>query len=143
MKIKELIEMYVAEIAGMPGKQFGESHLYTLRRLQKDPLAEVEAEKLTPQDLIAFAKRRRRFAHRFGFGLGRPREVAPGQRDFREKARRFGRRPSGCEADVERGDRAFPVSGGNGGGETLGIVRGFGGRVGGREEGDDVADFRL
>ena len=59
MKIKELIEMYVAEIAGMPGKQFGESHLYTLRRLQKDPLAEVEAERLTPQDLIAFAKRRR------------------------------------------------------------------------------------
>ena len=48
MKIKELIEMYVAEIAGMPGKQFGESHLYTLRRLQKDPLAEVEAERLTP-----------------------------------------------------------------------------------------------
>ena len=59
MKIKELIEMYVAEIAGMPGKTFGATHLYCLRRLQKDPIAEIEAEKLTPQDLIAFAKRRR------------------------------------------------------------------------------------
>ena len=84
---------------------------------------------------VAFAQRRRRFAQRLGFGLGRPREVAPSWRDFREKRRRFGRRPSGCETDVERGDRAFPVSGRDGGGETLGIVRGFGGRIGGREEG--------
>lgn len=59
MKITELIEKYIAEMAGMPDKAIGASHLYTLRALQKAPIGQIHAEKLTAQDVIAHAKMRR------------------------------------------------------------------------------------
>ena len=59
MKIAELIERYIEEMNSMPGKHLGDTHLYCLRRMQKDTLAQKDAAKLTPADLIDYAKRRR------------------------------------------------------------------------------------
>ena len=83
------------------------------------------------------------FAKRLGFGFGRDCKVAPGAWQLREKSRRFARRRSRGEANVERRNRAFAMAGGDGCGQPLGVVLSFGGRVGGRDEGDEVADFRL
>jgi len=53
------------------------------------------------------------------------------------------RRRSRGETDVERRDRAVAVAGADCNGKPFGVVLGFGGSVHGRDEGDEVADFRL
>lgn len=62
MKIRELIQRYIHEMNGHDGrkgmKPLGESHHYTLKRLMRDPIADIAADNLTNQDVKDFALRR-------------------------------------------------------------------------------------
>lgn len=62
MKIRELIERYIGEMNGSecrrPVKVLGESHEYTLKRLMRDPIADIEAEALTKHHVKDLANRR-------------------------------------------------------------------------------------
>lgn len=54
-----LVQMYIEEIEGMPGKELGASHLYTLRNWQGWPTGKVMATELGPHHLITHCKARR------------------------------------------------------------------------------------
>jgi len=56
--IAALIERYIATMNARPNHApLGESHVSTLRQLQRDPLGAVIAAALTKHDIIAYAKR--------------------------------------------------------------------------------------
>lgn len=57
MKVKDLIDRFIEEMRGI--KPVGVSHLYCLRRLQKAPLAEIQAHELKKHDIIEHVKARR------------------------------------------------------------------------------------
>lgn len=54
-----LIQRYIEEIGTMPGKAFGVTHLYHLRRLQKMPIGRIQAHALRAADIVAHVKMRR------------------------------------------------------------------------------------
>lgn len=56
-----VIQRVIEDVRANPEmKQHGESHLYTLRRLQRSPLGAKDARKLSRQDVIEYAKERRK-----------------------------------------------------------------------------------
>lgn len=62
MKLKDLIDRYIREMGTeeQPGiRPLGVSHLYCLRRLQRTPIADKEADALTKHDIIEHVKSRR------------------------------------------------------------------------------------
>lgn len=62
-KLGSLIERFVVEMDGLGGqppvRMLGESHRFTLRRLQRTKIASIVASEFTKQDVIEFAKQRR------------------------------------------------------------------------------------
>lgn len=64
MKLKELIDRFIAEMNGNETqagiKPLGTSHLYSLRRLQRDPITAKEASELKKSDIIEYVKELRK-----------------------------------------------------------------------------------
>lgn len=57
MIVRDLIDRYIGEMVGL--KPLGQSHLYCLHRLQRTPIAELEASTLKKSDIIDHVKQRR------------------------------------------------------------------------------------